>query len=361
MPSHISLAINERPVSGDLLATVISASIKDASGASSDICQIVLDDMDDQIAFPSSGDAITLEMWRNEVPGRALFKGVLDEPRSRGARGGGQEIVITGKAADLRGGLKDRKEKHKDEASFEEAAGAFAPEGYTLKFGGDLGRIRRDYWYLGRESFLHWAQRTARELGATFKVIGRTAVFVPRGVGLSASGQPLQTIRATRPGNIVAWDLGPDDGRPQRQKFEALWYDVAEAKWKNQRGEVRAVGSEVGVGVSRFSAADQDTAGRLSSAMEREAEREKGGGTVTIDGDPAALAEAPCLVTIRAGVSGMYRIDSVEHSWTRQAGFLTTLTLKQPGKGTGKDDRGRSVGGGILDDAPALSGTGSAS
>ncbi|WP_404291572.1 phage late control D family protein [Microvirga sp. RSM25] len=353
MASHITVSLNGAPISDDLLATVISVAIKDAAGSSSDTCEITLDDADDQIAFPSSGDRLEVEIWRDGAEGAAGFEGVLDEPRSQGARGGGQVVIISGKAADMRGGLKDRKEKHKDDATLEEAAKTFVPKGYSIKFGGDLGTIRRDYWHMGRENFLHWAHRTAREIGATFKVIGKTAVFTPRNAGQSASGQPLQTIQATRGVNIINWDLAPDVGRPQRGKFEAVWYDATEAKWKNQRGEVKALGAEDSTGTSRFSAADQDTAEQMAGALEKEAAREKGGGSITIDGEPAAQAEAECVVSIRAGVSGTYRIDSVEHKWTRAEGFTTTLDLKQPGKGTGKDGRGKtpsSGGTGVLDE-----------
>jgi hypothetical protein len=73
--------------------------------------------------------------------------------------------------------------------------------------------------------------------------------------------------------------------------------------------------------------------------MKTKAQADKGGGTVLIDGNPAAQAESPCIVAIRPGISGTYRIASVEHSFTRQAGFLTRLELKAPDGAAGQDDR----------------------
>ncbi|MBB4041998.1 hypothetical protein GGR34_003683 [Microvirga flocculans] len=355
MASHAIVKIGGKPIPSEIFSQVLSIKVKDAPGRKSDTAELVLNDQDDQFAFPRRGESLEVTLWRDEVPGAVTFEGVIDNPRSRGSRGGGQDLIVPAKAADMRGGLKVRKEKHLDDATFEKAARAFAPDGFSIAIDGDLGQIRRDYWYLGRESYLHWAQRTADELGATFKVVGKTAVFVPMNAGKSASGKPLQIVKATRPGNIVNWDLGPDDGRHEYEEFDATYYDPADAKWKMQDGRVRVMGQGT-ASTSRFSAPDQETAQRFAEGLKRKRDREKGGGTLTIDGDPAAQAEALCEVSIRAGISGTYLIGNVEHQWTRGQGFLSQLELKRPGKGTGKDDRDPSGGGGVLDDAPAPSG-----
>jgi phage protein D len=361
MRSYITVTINDKPMSDEVLATVLSVSIRDAAGESSDSCEIVFDDADDQIVLPTRGEPVQVTLYRDDAPDAAGFEGVIDDVRWRIARGDGQVLVVECKAADMRGDLKTRKEKHKDDATLEEAAKGFAPEGYTVKFGGDLGAIKRDYWYLGRENFLHWAQRTAREIGATFKVMGKTAVFTPRNAGQTASGQALPTITVAKGVNLINADISPDLGRPQRKSFDVTWYDPKEAKWKNRRGKVEGVGVLEESGTHRFSAPDQDTAERQAQAMEKEATREKGGGSVTITGDPAAQAEALCVLVARPGVSGTYQIDSAEQRWTRAEGWTTTLDLKRPGANgsdePGTDKRGKKKSrtddsslGGVLDE-----------
>jgi len=347
MHSYVSVKIGSRTITAstdsdarsEVGDQIMSVRIRDASGKkATDTCEITLNDADDQFVLPKRGEDIEVTLGRDDFEGAGVFVGSVDSVSSRSGRGSGQVLVVEAKSADMRGGLKTRKEKHLDDATFEEAARAFAPEGITVKVHPDLAQMRQDYWYLGRENFMHWAQRTADEFGATFKVMGAEAVFVPIDAGQTVTGRPLETITAKRGVNIINWDLSPDNGRPDRQEFEVTWYDAAEAKWKTQDGTIKAVG-EGGAGTYRFSAADQDTAERMSRAMKKKAERAKGGGTVTIDGNPAAQAEAICFVEIRPGISGTYQIVSVEHSWTRGSGFITELELKRPQGKAGEDDR----------------------
>jgi len=350
MTSHVIINISEQVFeavtgSGDesdsLGSQVMSVKITDASGKTADTCEIELNDMDDQIVMPRKNAPIEVILYRDDKPGAITFSGWIGVPSSRGARGSGQVILIEAKAADMRSGLKIRKEKHLDDSTFEQAAQAFAPDGVTVKIAGELGQIRRDYWYLGRENFMHWAQRTAAELGATFKIMGTTAVFVPMNSGQSVSGKPLQTIEATKGVNIISWDMSPENERNDRDEFEVTWYDPADAKWKTQDGTVKVIGRG-NTGTYGYSAADQDTAGHISKSLKKKKERERGGGEVTIDGEPAAQAEALCVVTIRPGISGTYLIDKAEHRWTRKQGFLTKLDLKMPKDAAGTDDRDSS-------------------
>ena len=59
---------------------------------------------------------------------------------------------------------------------------------------------------------------------------------------------------------------------------------------------------------------------------------------VAIEGDTAAIPDGLCIVTgARPGVDGPWRIESVTHSYSRGGGFITQLSLKQPGSGGAGD------------------------
>ena len=56
--------------------------------------------------------------------------------------------------------------------------------------------------------------------------------------------------------------------------------------------------------------------------------RNKGEGSITIDGDPATTPEGLCIVNgTRPGIGGAYRIDAVDHELSRDNGFTTTPTI----------------------------------
>jgi phage protein D len=69
-------------------------------------------------------------------------------------------------------------------------------------------------------------------------------------------------------------------------------------------------------------------------------DRNKGEGSVVIDGDSGATPEGLCIVVgARPGIDGAYRIDTVDHELSRDSGFTTTLSLKQPQGSAGTDTR----------------------
>jgi hypothetical protein len=103
----------------------------------------------------------------------------------------------------------------------------------------------------------------------------------------------------------------------------------------------------------RHSKADGDEAKEAAKSTGKESNREKGAGTVIIDGTPNAKAEGRCVVQgVRPGVDGEYTIDKVSHNLERGKGYSTTLTLKRPegakdsrGKGKSSGSSGNSSGG----------------
>ncbi|WP_181183896.1 transposase [Prosthecodimorpha hirschii] len=86
---------------------------------------------------------------------------------------------------------------------------------------------RRHHHRLRRQGRRGRGRRVAREVGGLFKVIGSTGVIVPKGAGLSASGQALPPIAVTYGLNVISWDLAPDAGRPPFAEVTGRWTDRA--------------------------------------------------------------------------------------------------------------------------------------
>ncbi|MGI3901222.1 MAG: phage late control D family protein [Janthinobacterium lividum] len=385
------ISIDGNDVSSAFDPVLLSLTVKMGDGGEADSCDIELDDTDGQIELPRVGAQVTVALgWDDddlpddEQGAVVMFEGTTDEPKSSGGRapdahaahsghhaaahgaghhggksggageGGstpslhssgsrskGRTLTISAKSADMTGKLKEKTSRHQDKAKFGDVAQQWGQKaGVTVKVDSSLAAIERPYWSMANESFLHWGTRIARDLGATFKVFGKTAVFVPRGGGTSASGQALQSISATWGDNLIEWSITPILSRPDFGKLSVRYYDKQDATWKEEEVGNDASNSTV-KHRERFKAPTQDHAKNRAGANAAECKGDKGGGdSVTIDGEPAAQAEAPCNVSgVRPGADGTYTIKDVSHSLTRPGGFKTHLGLKQPSGSAGTDSR----------------------
>lgn len=335
----VVVSIGGVDVTGNLTPYLISITVHDAAGQTSDTATIIVDDSGGQIRLPSKGDLLSIALGWEDGGALVVFEGKIDNVTSEGSRGGGRLLNITAKSADTESKIKENREKHWDDKTLGDVlrdAGQYA--GVSVSVHGSLAALRRDYWAMTNQSFAAFGEKLARELGATFKIRGNRAVMVPRNEGIGAAGSALPTVTARVGHNVISWSLTPSSGRPQFESFIVRWYDRREAKWKRER--VTAETEAPARSVDRYSEYDSDTSNRRAGSAKKGGDREKGGGTITLDGEPSAQAEAPVvLIGARPGIDGTYRADSVEHHYVRGGGYTTTIEVKQPSGDAGSDDR----------------------
>lgn len=312
-----------------------------AAESVSDSAEIELDDARGRIALPRAGAFMAISLgWRSSgiAP---VFEGTVDDLRSRGTRGGGTVLNITAKSADTTGKGKQALQKHWDDKTLGEVmqeAGKLA--GFSVRVDQALASIRRAWWGMQAESFFHFGHRIAREVGGIFKVADNTAILARRNAGLSLGGAVLSAVTAERGRNLIGWDISPLLGRPRYRTIIARFYDMTAAKWKEEKVQVGDMPFGDAENTTRFTEADQDEAKRAGESGREATDRNTGEGSVTIDGDPAATPEGLCIVNgTRPGIDGAYRIDAVDHELSRDNGFTTTLSLKQPQGSVGSDAR----------------------
>jgi hypothetical protein len=184
-----------------------------------------------------------------------------------------------------------------------------------------VGHVRRE--------LLPFRHRIAREIGGVFKIYGKRALLAKRNAGLSASGLGLSSVIARAGGNLINWDISPTVARPRYQSVIARWYDMKAAKWKQEKVEIGGIGSHAD-NITRFTEADKDKAKHSGNNAKEASDRNKGEGSVVVDGDPGATPEGLCIVVgARPGIDGAYLIDTVDHDLSRANGFTTALSLKQ--------------------------------
>ena len=338
------VVVDGKDISSSLLPRLTNLSITDKAGSSSDTCRIELDDSDGQILLPSEGAVISISLGSNATGAAVAFRGVVDEVRSTGSRSGGRMLSISGKGFDAQGKAKQQQEKHWDNKKLGDVFGEAAKLAGidTVRVDDELSSIIRPYWAMQGESFIHFGERVAREVGATFKISNDVAILAKRNGGRSAGGKELAVVHATYGDNLISWDIAPVTGRPRYSKAKTRYYDKKSGTWKTEEVEIEDENADAEF-TSRYPAGDKDEAKRNSESRKTDSERGKGDGSITIDGNSDAQPEGSVnLSGARPGIDGTYRIDTVQQDFSRSTGWVTRLDVKQPQGAAGKDSRKKS-------------------
>lgn len=319
-----SVAINGRDMTSLWQNYLISVSVTDKAGVSSDSACLVLDDTGGELALPTGGESVVIA-----ISGQVVFEGVVEKPTSSGNRSSGQRLSITAKGFDTSGKAKEVQGFHLDDATLEEfLTRAAQSAGFSISVDPELAAIEREYWSAEHESFLALGERLAKQYGGTFKLRGDKAVLAKKGSARSPSGQGLPVIEARRDGNLIDWNITPKDPRRVFSGGKARYFDRESGEVKTEAVSFEATDG-VGENVLRLAEATQSDAKQTLAARGRESERESGGGTIVLDLEPTARAE--CLVNllgVRAGIDGQYVAESVTQSADRSGGATTSLSVK---------------------------------
>ena len=311
-----------------LLPVLISLTVSDKVGTHSDTASLEVDDTDGRVVLPQIGAPVVVALgWEGEGV-RVVFTGTVDEVRSSGSRGSGRTLSITAKGMDTTKKPKEGQQRHFDESTVEDIlkkAGQTA--GVTeIEVDPSLVLISRKYFEMRDESFIHMGERLAREIGGNFRIQGTKASMSKRG------GTYTSAVVAAGGRNLHGWDISPALGRAQYSKVRSRWYDPKKAEWQEtEEGTSLPVDARHD---HRYAKPDEGEARQQTASDGATSERDAGEGNVTIEGDTAAIPDGLCIVTgTRPGIDGPWRIESVTHSYSRGGGFVTQLSLKQPGSG----------------------------
>lgn len=327
--------IDGRDVTSILDPFLLELKVTRSAGQAADNLDLTLADADGRIALPNKRSTVYVS-----VSGTAIFDGFVTDVTCDITKSEGRRIKLSASSVDEGSKAKQRSLQHRDNAKFSEVAAEFGKKaGLSVITAGTIGDEYRDYWIQQNESYISWAQRMAREMGATFKAQGKRAIFVARNEGISASGKPLTTISATWGVNLLSASIKVISTKPKFSKVRVSYFD----KDKGKRVDVDADVDDTDVDAilrQHLSTATEKHAKSRAEALKKESQRQSGDGTLEIIGNEFAEPEANISVSgIRSGVDGTYRIHSLDHRLSKRAGFVTTVQIRQPQGGAGKDKR----------------------
>ncbi len=321
-------------ITSTLMPVLISLTVSDKVGTHSDTANLEIDDTDGRIILPAIGASVIVALGWEDQGLRTVFTGTVDEVRSSGSRSG-RTLSITAKGVDTTKKPKEPQQRHFDDMPVEDilkAAGKTA--GITeVEVDPDLKSIKRKYFEMRDESFIHMGERLAREIGGNFRVQGTRAFLSKRGGAYTAA------VIAAWGKNLHSWDMAPALARAQFSAVRARWYDPKQAGWQEkEEGTSLKVSARLD---HRYAKPDSEEASQQTGSDKATSERDAGEGSVTIEGDTTAIPDGLCIVTgARSGIDGPWRIETVTHAYSRGGGFVTTLDLKAPASQGGSQQGG---------------------
>ncbi|PBB98337.1 contractile injection system protein, VgrG/Pvc8 family [Mesorhizobium sp. WSM3862] len=334
---HFRVLVGGQDVTSRFVPLLISLSITKSGSEATQSATFTLDDKDAAVRFPKTGTPVSIELgWAGGAMRR--FEGEVDTSDWSLDRGSGSVLTVTARSASLKGQVKQPTDRHWEKTTLGRVLkDAAVDAGLSIKVHSSLAGRQLEYEAQDNESFFAFADRLAREHGATFAIKGSQAGFVPRNQGVSATGQPLPTVVITRGMVISASGLTPATDRPRFKKKKGRWYDLHRARQVIEEVET---GDDVEPeDVLRFMEPDATAARTRADSDRIDAARQKGSGTITIEGEPSAEPEGTAVIQLRAGVDGSYTIASITDTLDRGSGYTTQISLGNPQGSAGTDSR----------------------
>ncbi|TPK15154.1 phage late control D family protein [Mesorhizobium sp. B2-5-9] len=333
----VEVTIDGQPVAGAFYERLISLSVTDKEGISSDAFQAELNDgSPDFLALPRTGAIADVRLGYRETGVSSVGQFTVDKVSGKCLPYG---LSISGKSANLsQGKLKENKERHWDKKTLSDIIGEIAGEsGLAAAVDNQVGSHQYQWMAQQDESDIHFLERLARRHNALFSIKDGRLIFAQRGSGLSSGGSSVGTVVITPAIIIQGTCTFEANDRTKYSKVVAYHQD----KDKAERVEVEAEASAEGDSVFRIAEpfADIAEADKAAQAKAKQLKRGEGAAGVTVIGDTSIIAGAPLMFAgVRPGLDGIpYVIDEVTHEYSK-SGFTTKIT--------GKLYDGSSAGGG---------------
>lgn len=224
-----TISADGEDVTARLADYLVSMTLTDQDGIESDSLSIEVADPLAQIALPRLGAKLSVSMgYASPGPvamGDFVVDGVeLSSPPRR--------ISIRAHSADLREGIKERKDKDWEGKTLGEIVQAIAGEqGLTAAVGEDLKDKTVERADQTNESDISFLTRLGQQYDAIVSVKAGRLILAKRGQGAAVSGQPMDEVELV-PGDVTSWSLSLSEAE-EYTAAEARYYDreTAQEEW----------------------------------------------------------------------------------------------------------------------------------
>ena len=335
------IKVNGKPVATLFNERLISVTIVDKEGVTSDTISCDLNDSNPFAEIPKKGDTITAALGYLETGIADFGSYTVDDPEVRCLPYG---MFVNGKGANVRDKAKQHRSRHWDKKTVKDIVSQIAGEnGLSPVIDGEVGAYKYEWFGQQDESDLHVVERLARRHDALFSIKDGKLIFVKKGSGQAASGKALTAVVAT-PFNIVEGTCRINFAhRNKFKKVKGRHQDRKQAKLV----EVEEDSDEEGTAEYTLPEpyADPDEAKKAAKAKAKQLKSETIRTSVTLWGDPTIRAGAPFTYSgVRPGVDGIeFVIETATHTISK-AGYTTQVEAKLKPEASSKA-KGKAGGG----------------
>lgn len=335
------IKVNGKAVASIFNERLISVTITDKEGVTSDTISCDLNDGNPFAKIPKKGDIITASLGYKET-GMAYFGSfTADDPEVRCLPYG---MTINGKGANVRDQAKQHRSRHWDKKTVKDIVSEIAGEnGLSPVIDSEVGAHLYDWFGQQDESDLHVVERLARRHGALFSVKDGKLVFAKKGSGKSAGGSALTPVVAT-PANIIEGTCRTTfSHRSKFKKVKARHQDRAQAKPIEVEEDSDGEGSATYTLPEPY--ADEAEAKTAAKAKAKDLKSETIRTSVDLFGDQTIRAGAPFSYSgVRPELDGIeFIIETATHKLSK-GGYITSVEAKLKPEATGSAAGGSSSG-----------------
>jgi len=302
---------------------LLSLSVTDEAGFTSDKTEIKLDDRDGKISMPRTGAKLEISLGYKESGLVNMGIYVVDEVTVESPP---QSMTIRAHAADMRQVLKAPRTKTWGKITIGALVNTIAGEhGLTPRITPELTAFEIPHLIQTEESDLHLLTRLALAHDAVTKPVNGFLLFAPKGQAKAVSGTLISPVILSSK-DITNW---------QATFAERGKYSSVEGSWHNKQTALQekvTTGSGKPVYTIRHT---YDSKAQLEAAVKAKLNQlQRGTGTLTISlpGNPRFMAEGKLtLVNVRSGADGDWNITTVEHQLDN-SGYICRINAQTPQK-----------------------------
>lgn len=301
-------------ITGKIADRLLSLRLTDEAGVTSDQFELALDNRDGAVAIPETGAVLQVAMGYEGQPLYDMGRYTIDEVESSGMP---RTLSLRGKAADMKTSLKNQKKRDWEKTTLGKIVETIASEhGITAKVAEKYKDVTVDHLDQAYESDMNILTRLAEQYGAVMKPAGGFLLFIERGVGVNADGQPLPTT-----------PISIDEAMDWRASIhERQFYARVGAHWRDKRRSAVSyvyAGSGDPVMYVRHPHKSEADALAAAEAKLRQLSRGRTGLSMVLRGRPVLCAEMPIIVSVSDPVAdGEWVIVRAEHRF--DGGGLTS-------------------------------------